>query len=586
MRTLATIAAVVLTTLPSPARAAEPAPPDTLRVLVWNIQRGSNNFGQDGPEKALAVIREVGPDVCLLQESYDINGDRPHLGAWLADQLGWNQFQGDSPHLCILTPFEIEDPFIQAPWHLVGATLTDDAGRRFRACSIWIDWRACTPYALRDNPDTTDEDLLLNETERSSRLEQARAILDYLDRQGHTAGDLPLLVGGDWNCPSHLDWTPAAAAVYRHRRALPLPVSTAVTDAGFVDAFRAVHPDPITRPGHTWTPIIEGTESGPVLSTMDRIDRLYVRDRDLPRLRPVRAFTLPRVYEPAGTPLPERTFPSDHSAVVIDFEWAEGDGPTADAGIARPAFLPGPFELAWHDEFEGEELDPAKWKPWAPGPRRDAWNIEDAAALTGDGRLVITTSMGTDDEGNARVESGGVWTQALFEPRYGYIEARMKMHDAPGLWSAFWLNVGGMGNPVGNPAEAGVEIDVIESISIPRDRDRAMFTIHWDGYAEHHRKAHHNTRIPGMHEEFKTYGVWWSPNELRFYVDGEEHWRTSAAVPRIPQYMILSCEVGSWAGKIDPEQLPATTEVDWVRVWQHPKSQSMEPGERADGTGR
>jgi len=64
-----------------------------------------------GAEKALAVIQSENPDIVLLQESYDINDDRPHLGVWLAGELGWNQYQGESTHLCVLTPLKIETEF-------------------------------------------------------------------------------------------------------------------------------------------------------------------------------------------------------------------------------------------------------------------------------------------------------------------------------------------------------------------------------------------------------------------------------------------------------------------------------------------
>ena len=41
--------------------------PDQLRVMVWNVLRGGNSV-QQGPEKALQVIRDAAPDVVLLQE--------------------------------------------------------------------------------------------------------------------------------------------------------------------------------------------------------------------------------------------------------------------------------------------------------------------------------------------------------------------------------------------------------------------------------------------------------------------------------------------------------------------------------------
>jgi exodeoxyribonuclease-3 len=290
-----------------------------LRVLVWNIQRGANAFDA-GAEKALAIIRAVDPDLCLLQESYDIEDDRPTLGRWLAEQLGWNAHQAESPHLCVLTPMTISERYYHHPWHGVGATLTDENGRALIAYSIWIDYRAYTPYHLRDEPDVTDESLLLNETERSGRFAQAEAIIAHLDEAGHLRAEAPLLVGGDWNCPSHLDWTDETAKVYRFRRDLDLPVSLAMADAGFSDVFRMVHREPVQSPGITWSPLYRGSVDEP--ETADRIDRLYLHRRATSSvLTPLAAYVLPKVYEAGSVPVEQRTFPSDHGCVVIDFQW-------------------------------------------------------------------------------------------------------------------------------------------------------------------------------------------------------------------------------------------------------------------------
>ncbi|MEM9379184.1 MAG: endonuclease/exonuclease/phosphatase family protein [Planctomycetota bacterium] len=300
-----------------------PVPPDRLRVLVWNVERGANPYDR-GAEKALGVVRAVKPDVCLLQESYDIDGERPTLGAWMADELGWTAWQGESPHLCVLTPLTVEARYEHAPWHGVGARLVDGRGRALDVYSIWIDWRAYLPYALAEDPTITDAALLACETEGSNRVAQARALLDHLAKSGRTAREVPLLVGGDWNCPSHLDWTPDTARAFRFKRPLALPVSRMVAEAGFVDVFRQVHPDPLRVPGFTWTPLERGSVEEP--RPLDRIDRLYrLPSRSEWTLAPVAAHVLPRTHEPAELGREARAFPSDHGAVVLDLDWRRRD---------------------------------------------------------------------------------------------------------------------------------------------------------------------------------------------------------------------------------------------------------------------
>jgi len=299
---------------------------NSLRVLVWNVWQAGNNVDQ-GPEKILTIINEVKPDIVLLQESYDINGERPRIGEWLAGQLKWQQHQGESTHLCVLTPLNIETTFFHHAWHGVGAKIRDSKGRELLAWSIWIDYRAYITYALRENPAITDEELLDLERVGSNRLNQATAIIEHLRESGQLEADIPLLVGGDWNCPSHLDWTVDTTRVYKRRRALPLPVSLAMSSAGFTDTFRLLHPNPVQHPGFTWSPMFrfKGEGEGQVDQCFDRIDRLYLKNPATPKdgltLQPTSAHVLPLVWEDENMATVDREFPSDHAAVVIDLVW-------------------------------------------------------------------------------------------------------------------------------------------------------------------------------------------------------------------------------------------------------------------------
>jgi len=301
--------------------------PERLRVMVWNVLRGGNDVNQ-GAEKALAVIHSVNPDIVLLQESYDINDDRPHLGVWLAGELGWNQYQGESTHLCVLTPLKIETEFFHDKWHGIGARLKDAKQREFITWSIWLDYRSFIGYEIRDNPTLDDTQLLATETERSNRLKEVEAILAHLRDEGHMSVDVPLLVGGDWNCPSHLDWTLDTERIFKHRRNLPLPVSKAMLDHGFEDTYRTVHPNPVQHPGITWSPMYRGPQPGETgtAQSFDRIDRLYLKNPKKGNgwsLRPVSGYVLPHVWEDNSIPRAERQFPSDHGAVVIDLIWVK-----------------------------------------------------------------------------------------------------------------------------------------------------------------------------------------------------------------------------------------------------------------------
>lgn len=311
---------------------------DRLRVLVWNTERGSNPYGPDGKQRVLRVIRDSKADVVLWQESYLLDGTQQTLAAWVAEQLGWKVWQHESPHLATASRFAPVESHFHHPWHGLGTRLRDDQGREFLAWSIWLDHRSPPQAATLAEPAPSDAGVLAGESEKSGRFRQTQELLDALDARGHLAADVPVLVGGDWNTPSHLDWTVQTAAVFPQRRALPLPVSRLMQAAGFADVFRSVHPDPVQVPGDTWTPLWTTHPETGAPEPRERIDRLYLRNPlGRPGLQPVAATVLPRDPADARLPRESSVFPSDHAAVLCEFEWRKTSGGTPGAFLPEPA---------------------------------------------------------------------------------------------------------------------------------------------------------------------------------------------------------------------------------------------------------
>ena len=151
---------------------------DRVRVLIWNTERGSNPYGPGGKERVLAVIRESGADVVLWQESYQLEWMEKTLGAWVSKEMGWEIWQGESPHLAVASQFKQVERDFHHPWHGLGARLRDDEGREFEAWSIWLDYRAPVQWASVDDPEATDEELLACDTKKSTRFAEAQALCD------------------------------------------------------------------------------------------------------------------------------------------------------------------------------------------------------------------------------------------------------------------------------------------------------------------------------------------------------------------------------------------------------------------------
>jgi len=240
----------------------------------------------------------------------------------------------------------------------------------------------------------------------------------------------------------------------------------------------------------------------------------------------------------------------------------------ATAGAEEPAHdhsLPPPpsrksWQLVWNDEFTGPHLDESKWNRLGDYKRRDGHWVKDDAFVSRTGTLVLRTRR--DGE---RYTCGAVDTRGKFERALGCYVARCKMPRQPGHWPAFWLMCPGVGK-VGDGGRDGTEIDIVE---IPWRDGRVVMNLHWDGYGEHHQHAGTKVTIPELTEGFHDYGLVWTEAEYVFYVDGAEVWRSRAGgVSQVPQYILLTGEIGTWGGDIATADLPDSFEVDFVRVYE------------------
>jgi beta-glucanase (GH16 family) len=251
--------------------------------------------------------------------------------------------------------------------------------------------------------------------------------------------------------------------------------------------------------------------------------------------------------------------------------------PNPNPNPTPSALPPAGYRLVWSDEFEGTGLSAGKWTALS-GPRRDGVMTPGSVSVA-NGLLTMTTY--TDA---ARVHhTGFVTTEGLFAARFGYFEARIRFHDAPGAWCAFWISAHSV-DFGGDPAVNGDEIDVVEHrVTDPGGwnelADMVALNVNWNGYGPDKRTAQLVTALPDKSKvqgEWHTYSVLWTANAYVYYVDGVELWRPQAPISQIAQDLRLTCEVedGAWAGYVpaggygSPSTSTTKMDVDWVRVWQ------------------
>ncbi|MFH4984558.1 hypothetical protein AB6A40_011267 [Gnathostoma spinigerum] len=136
--------------------------------------------------------------------------------------------------------------------------------------------------------------------------------------------DEPLLVCGDFNSPSHLDWTVETRGLHGDW-VFEWPVTKLLMSAvGLADSYRVVHPNPLAHPGITWSTVEKMSSSGwnwQIPEPQDRIDFIFYRT---PELFPNVSFTYSGEKEEVIMPKPYHwlnAYPSDHYAVITVFHY-------------------------------------------------------------------------------------------------------------------------------------------------------------------------------------------------------------------------------------------------------------------------
>jgi len=288
------------------------AAPARVRVMSFNIWAGGEAGGQPLSQTA-AVVRAANADVVGLQETEGrSSADQSAVDnvARLAKMLGWH-FVSQGGRTSVISRYPITGT-TRNRWGVEVRLPTGQSVVLFNAPCPASPYQ---PYQLLNIPDgkgrflETAEQAV--EAAKDARGELLKRILAELKSVLPTT---PVLVTGDLNEPSHLDWTPEVAMAGRCPLAVPWPTTTAVTELGLIDSFRAVHCDPVAAPGFTWTPTTEPTDPS---DRHDRIDFVFYSRHFIAR-------RAERIGESSpSADIVVAPFSSDHRAVVVEFEFAK-----------------------------------------------------------------------------------------------------------------------------------------------------------------------------------------------------------------------------------------------------------------------
>lgn len=315
-------AVLLLTALAgAPALAAEPT--TELTVMSFNIWGGGANEEKDVSETA-AVIRAAGADIIGIQETKpepdvcdadDCVPTGPSIARDLAKALGFHYYDQTKSNPALWANAIISRyPIGNATANDLGTEI-DVNGRKVYAFNIHLTDFPYQPYQLLDI-DYGPAPFLKTADEAVAAATKARGpALDLLMKDLKQAeGADAVFLFGDFNEPSHRDWTEAAVKAGRQPMVVKYPSALRIEqEGGLIDLLRAAHPDEVAKPAFTWTPTSEPSAKD---DHHDRIDYIFARAANLKT----------KSVSIVGEKTPEADivvtpWPSDHRAIVAKVEF-------------------------------------------------------------------------------------------------------------------------------------------------------------------------------------------------------------------------------------------------------------------------
>lgn len=247
----------------------------------------------------------------------------------------------------------------------------------------------------------------------------------------------------------------------------------------------------------------------------------------------------------------------------------------ADTADVKEEDIPTPsgYKLVWHDEFTSLNKDNWWFETgdggWGNHELQRYINVaegKDSCAVVKDGRLHIIAKQVGNEVLSIRMNTSKGWT-------YGYFEARLKLPVGKGTWPAFWM----MPKDFKSWPDDG-EIDIMEEVGYRPNY--VSSSVHCKAY--YHSIGTQKTGeqyVATAQTEFHVYALEWTDSYISGYVDGVRHFHFTNDKTgnkdtwpfNMPFYLKLNLAWGGdWGGAqgVDPGCLPATYQVDYVRVFQ------------------
>lgn len=311
-------------------------------VLQWNIwQEGTLIKG--GFESIVSEIDRLSPDFVTLSEVRNYQSDFTQRLCEALKEKGQTYYSFYSYDSGILSKYPIIDSVAVFPENKDHGSIykltTEIGNQKISVYTCHLDYLDCAYYHVRGYDGST-----WKETKRPESVKELLRINDlswrdnaircFLNEARHDieAGNLVIL-GGDFNEPSHKDWTEATKNLYDHHGfVVPWTVSKMLERGGFTDSYRIIFPDELKYPGFTYpcyNPIadMKMLTWAPQADERERIDCVYYKGNNL---FAIDAKLFGPDYSVANSKavkdnpndpviLPQGVWPTDHKGLWVKF---------------------------------------------------------------------------------------------------------------------------------------------------------------------------------------------------------------------------------------------------------------------------
>lgn len=232
------------------------------------------------------------------------------------------------------------------------------------------------------------------------------------------------------------------------------------------------------------------------------------------------------------------------------------------------------WKLSFEEDFTSDKLDLKKWMTkyyWAEELLKEPYSLAHDLHFVTDGKNIeiknSILSIHTKQEnvtGKAwdpmfgfipkefNYTSGLISTGKSFRFKFGRIEAKIKLNNSGKVSHAFWM----LGDKI------LPEVDIFKSVN-----GKLLLSNIWGNIAEKDgvHKLSKKIGASRFSSDFFIYTLDWSPERLRWKINGLEVASITESVPQENMYFVLSS--GIFGGNPNGS-LPSTMEVDWVKVYE------------------